>query len=74
MCIACGLTLSGRCGLHQILEDIGLMKMLPHMVVINPCDYNQTNTATIAIANYDTAVYCCFEDQQCQTLQQPTNI
>ena len=36
---------------HQILEDIGLMKMLPGMVVINPCDYNQTKAATIAIAD-----------------------
>jgi transketolase len=42
------------------LEDIGLMKMLPHMVVINPCDYNQTKAATIAIADYDGPVYLRF--------------
>ena len=37
---------------HQTLEDIGMMKMLPGMVVINPCDYNQTKAATKAIADY----------------------
>ena len=45
---------------HQILEDIGLMKMLPHMTVINPCDYNQTKAATIAIAEYEGPVYLRF--------------
>jgi transketolase len=45
---------------HQILEDIGLMKMLPGMVVINPCDYNQTKAATIAIADYEGPVYLRF--------------
>ena len=45
---------------HQILEDIGLMKMLPGMVVINPCDYNQTKAATIAIADHDGPVYLRF--------------
>jgi transketolase len=45
---------------HQILEDIGLMKMLPGMVVINPCDYNQTKAATIAIAEHDGPVYLRF--------------
>jgi transketolase len=45
---------------HQILEDIGLMKMLPGMVVINPCDFNQTKAATIAIAQYHGPVYLRF--------------
>ena len=44
----------------QILEDIGLMKMLPNMVVINPCDYNQTKAATLAIADYVGPVYLRF--------------
>lgn len=55
-----GLTLGEDGATHQILEDIGLMKMLPHMVVINPCDYNQTKAATIAIANYKGPVYLRF--------------
>ncbi|MDA0740649.1 MAG: transketolase family protein [Bacteroidetes bacterium] len=55
-----GLTLGEDGATHQILEDIGLMKMLPHMVVINPCDYNQTKAATIAIADYDGPVYLRF--------------
>jgi len=55
-----GLTLGEDGATHQILEDIGLMKMLPHMVVINPCDYNQTKAATIAIASYDGPVYLRF--------------
>ena len=55
-----GLTLGEDGATHQILEDIGLMKMLPHMVVINTCDYNQTKAATIAIANYDGPVYLRF--------------
>jgi len=45
---------------HQILEDIGMMKMLPHMTVINPCDYNQTKAATIAIADHEGPVYLRF--------------
>jgi transketolase len=45
---------------HQILEDIGMMKMLPGMVVINPCDYNQTKAATMAIADYHGPVYLRF--------------
>ena len=52
-----GLTLGEDGATHQILEDIGLMKMLPNMVVINPCDYNQTKAATIAIAEYEGPVY-----------------
>ncbi|MFC2104520.1 transketolase family protein [Bacteroidota bacterium] len=55
-----GLTLGEDGATHQIMEDIGLMKMLPGMVVINPCDYNQTKAATIAIADYDGPVYLRF--------------
>ena len=55
-----GLTLGEDGATHQILEDIGLMKMLPGMVVINPCDFNQTKAATIAIASYDGPVYLRF--------------
>lgn len=55
-----GLTLGEDGATHQILEDIGLMKMLPHMVVINPCDYNQTKAATLAIADYHGPVYLRF--------------
>jgi transketolase len=55
-----GLTLGEDGATHQILEDIGLMKMLPGMIVINPCDYNQTKAATIAAANYEGPVYLRF--------------
>jgi len=55
-----GLTLGEDGATHQILEDLGLMKMLPGMVVINPCDYNQTKAATIAIAAYEGPVYLRF--------------
>lgn len=55
-----GLTLGEDGATHQILEDIGLMKMLPGMVVINPCDYNQTKAATIAIAEHHGPVYLRF--------------
>ena len=55
-----GLTLGEDGATHQILEDIGMMKMLPHMVVINPCDYNQTRAATIAVADYIGPVYLRF--------------
>lgn len=55
-----GITLGEDGATHQILEDIGLMKMLPHMTVINPCDYNQTKAATIAIAAYNGPVYLRF--------------
>jgi transketolase len=55
-----GLTLGEDGATHQILEDLGLMKMLPHMVVINPCDYNQTKAATIAIAKYEGPAYLRF--------------
>ena len=55
-----GVTLGEDGATHQILEDIGLMKMLPGMTVINTCDYNQTKAATIAIAKYKGPVYLRF--------------
>lgn len=55
-----GLTLGEDGATHQILEDIGLMQMLPNMTVINPCDYNQTKAATIAIADHHGPVYLRF--------------
>ena len=55
-----GITLGEDGATHQILEDIGLMKMLPGMTVINTCDYNQTKAATIAIADFDGPVYLRF--------------
>ena len=55
-----GLTLGEDGATHQILEDIGLMKMLPGMTVINTCDYNQTKAATIAIAEHEGPVYLRF--------------
>ena len=55
-----GLTLGEDGATHQILEDIGMMKMLPGMTVINPCDYNQTKNATIAIAEHIGPVYLRF--------------
>lgn len=55
-----GVTLGEDGATHQILEDIGLMKMLPGFVVINPCDYNQTKAATIAIAEHRGPVYLRF--------------
>ena len=55
-----GLTLGEDGATHQTLEDIGMMKMLPGMVVINPCDYNQTKAATIAIADHVGPVYLRF--------------
>jgi transketolase len=55
-----GLTLGEDGATHQILEDIGLMKMLPGMTVINPCDFNQTKAATIAIAEHLGPVYLRF--------------
>jgi transketolase len=55
-----GLTLGEDGATHQILEDLGLMKMLPGMTVINPCDYNQTKAATIAIAEHEGPVYLRF--------------
>lgn len=55
-----GLTLGEDGATHQILEDIGMMKMLPNMTVIVPCDFNQTKQATIAIAEHDGPVYLRF--------------
>ena len=55
-----GVTLGEDGATHQILEDIGLMQMLPGMVVINPCDYNQTKAATLAAAAYQGPVYLRF--------------
>jgi transketolase len=55
-----GLTLGEDGATHQILEDIGMLKMLPNMVVINPADYEQTRQATIAIAEYEGPVYLRF--------------
>ena len=55
-----GLTLGEDGATHQILEDIGLMKMLPNMNVIVPCDYNQTRLATLLLAEIDAPVYLRF--------------
>jgi transketolase len=55
-----GLTLGEDGATHQILEDIGLMKMLPGMTVINPCDFNQTKAATIALVNHEGPAYLRF--------------
>ena len=55
-----GLTLGEDGATHQVLEDIGMMKMLPHMTVINTCDFNQTKAATIAIAEHIGPVYLRF--------------
>ncbi len=55
-----GLTLGEDGATHQVLEDIGMMKMLPGMTVIVPCDFNQTKAATMAIADYKGPVYLRF--------------
>jgi transketolase len=55
-----GVTLGEDGATHQILEDIGMMKMLPGMTVIVPCDYNQTKAATLAVAEYEGPVYLRF--------------
>lgn len=55
-----GVTLGEDGATHQILEDLGLMKMLPGMTVINTCDYNQTKAATVAIAAHEGPVYLRF--------------
>jgi transketolase len=55
-----GLTLGEDGATHQILEDVGMMSMLPGMTVINPCDYNQTKAATMAIADHHGPVYLRF--------------
>src|SRR5438045_3374737 len=55
-----GVTLGEDGATHQILEDIGMMRMLPGMTVIVPCDYNQTKAATLALAEYEGPVYLRF--------------
>ena len=55
-----GITLGEDGATHQTMEDLGLMRMLPGMTVINPCDYNQTKAATIAVAEHDGPVYLRF--------------
>ena len=55
-----GITLGEDGATHQTMEDIALMRALPNMVVINPCDYNQCKAATLAIAEYDGPVYLRF--------------
>ncbi|MBI2257817.1 MAG: transketolase family protein [Flavobacteriia bacterium] len=55
-----GITLGEDGATHQILEDIGMMKMLPNMTVVVPCDFNQTKQATIAIADYQGPIYLRF--------------
>lgn len=55
-----GITLGEDGATHQILEDLGMMRMLPHMTVINPCDYNQTKAATLAVAEHYGPVYLRF--------------
>lgn len=55
-----GLTLGEDGATHQILEDVGMMKMLPHMTVIVPCDYNQTKAATLALADHIGPAYLRF--------------
>lgn len=55
-----GVTLGEDGATHQIMEDIGMMKMLPGMTVINPCDFNQTKAATLAIAEFEGPVYLRF--------------
>lgn len=55
-----GITLGEDGATHQIMEDLGLMRMLPNLTVINPCDYNQTKAATIAIGEFEGPVYLRF--------------
>ncbi|MGJ3235441.1 transketolase family protein [Marivirga sp.] len=55
-----GVTLGEDGATHQILEDVGMMRMLPNMTVINPCDYNQTKAATLAITDHHGPVYLRF--------------
>ncbi len=68
-----GLTLGEDGATHQILEDIGLMKMLPGMTVIVPCDYNQTKAATIAISEYIGPVYLRFGRPAWPIFTQPSD-
>jgi transketolase len=66
-----GLTLGEDGATHQILEDIGMMAMLPNMTVINPCDFNQTKAATIAIAAHHGPVYLRFGRPKVPTFTAP---
>lgn len=68
-----GLTLGEDGATHQILEDIGLMKMLPGMTVIVPCDYNQTKAATIAVADHEGPVYLRFGRPSWPIFTSPTD-
>ncbi len=68
-----GVTLGEDGATHQILEDMGMMRMLPGMVVINPCDYDQTKAATLAIAEYHGPVYLRFGRPSCQCSPQERN-
>ncbi len=67
-----GLTLGEDGATHQILEDVGLMKMLPGMTVICPCDFNQTKAATLAIADFDGPVYLRFGRPKVANFTDPT--
>ena len=67
-----GITLGEDGATHQILEDIGMMKMLPGMTVINTCDYNQTRAATIAIADHKGPVYLRFGRPKVPVFTDPT--
>ena len=67
-----GITLGEDGATHQILEDIGMMKMLPGMTVINTCDYNQTKAATIAIADHKGPVYLRFGRPKVPVFTNPT--
>lgn len=69
-----GITLGEDGATHQILEDLGLMKMLPGMTVINTCDYNQTKAATIAIADFEGPVYLRFGRPKVANFTQPDQI
>ncbi|MFY7707701.1 MAG: transketolase family protein, partial [Flavobacteriales bacterium] len=66
-----GLTLGEDGATHQILEDLGMMSMLPNMTVINPCDFNQTKAATIAIAAHHGPVYLRFGRPKVPTFTAP---
>lgn len=66
-----GLTLGEDGATHQILEDLGMMAMLPNMTVINPCDFNQTKAATIAIAAHHGPVYLRFGRPKVPTFTAP---
>lgn len=69
-----GITLGEDGATHQILEDIGLMKMLPNMTVINSCDFNQTKAATLAIADHQGPVYLRFGRPKVPNFTHPDQI